>query len=556
MSDPRLEAVLDQLARFASGDLAYRGVPSAADDEIDAIVVGLNMLAEDFMVQQSRSRAAIDDMAELFERAPVMLFTLDILSGTVLSANATMIECHGPAESDVVGTLLRDHVAPSSTEALDDVLALLRAGSDVRGYDMTFRGRKGPYAALLSALVADGTSRRARCTLVDNEERRVLETQLLQAQKLEAIGRLAGGVAHDFNNLLTVITNFTSLARTSLQDGSEAAEDLDAVLEASAKAASLTGQLLAFSRRQVVRPRVLQLNELVERTHRLLGRLLGESIDIALVLEPECWPVLIDAGQFEQILVNLAVNARDAMPGGGKLTIETGNVALDEAYARTHAEVVPGDFAMLAVSDTGQGIEADVLERIFEPFFTTKGDGAGTGLGLATCYGIVRQAGGHIWAYSEVGRGTVFKIYLPRARRAAQAIPEAESHSGPELRGTETILFLEDDDFVRAVGARILAEAGYVVLTASTGEEAKRLFAEQKGGVDLLLTDVLLRHTTGLEVAKALRAEAPALPVVYCSGYTDNSVVHHGVLDPDVDFVAKPFTSKTLLGAIRVALDR
>ncbi|MCA9618627.1 MAG: response regulator, partial [Myxococcales bacterium] len=359
-----------------------------------------------------------------------------------------------------------------------------------------------------------------------------------------------------FNNLLTVITNFTSLARTSLQDGSEAAEDLDAVLEASAKAASLTGQLLAFSRRQVVRPRVLQLNELVERTHRLLGRLLGESIDIALVLEPECWPVLIDAGQFEQILVNLAVNARDAMPGGGKLTIETGNVALDEAYARTHAEVVPGDFAMLAVSDTGQGIEADVLERIFEPFFTTKGDGAGTGLGLATCYGIVRQAGGHIWAYSEVGRGTVFKIYLPRARRAAQAIPEAESHSGPELRGTETILFLEDDDFVRAVGARILAEAGYVVLTASTGEEAKRLFAEQKGGVDLLLTDVLLRHTTGLEVAKALRAEAPALPVVYCSGYTDNSVVHHGVLDPDVDFVAKPFTSKTLLGAIRVALDR
>jgi len=556
MGDPRLEAILDQLMRFAGGDLAFRGETSDSDDELDAIVVGLNMLADDFLLQQGRSRAAMQDMADLFQRAPVMLFTLDVTSGAVLRANGAMLERHGPTEPDIVGVGLRDHVDTSSTPAFEQSLRLLREGVDVRGHELTLTSHDGSsYVALLSA-AADDQHQRARCTLVDIQEHRQMEAKLLQAQKMEAVGRLAGGVAHDFNNLLTVINNYTSLVRRSVPDGTEVAEDLDSVLEASRKAADLTGQLLAFSRRQVIRPKVLQLNELVARTHRMLARLLGEHIDIGLVLDPVCWTTRIDAGQFEQILVNLAVNARDAMPSGGKLTIETANVVLDDDYARTHVDVTTGDYAMLAVSDTGEGMSPEVVGRAFEPFFTTKEVGSGTGLGLATCYGIVRQAGGHIWIYSEVGRGSVFKIYLPRAGQPAEALPEPDVSPPDDLRGTETILLLEDDEHVRAIGARVLGDAGYTVLSASSGEQAKRLFAEQAGSVDLLLTDIVLRKTTGHEVADALRIDAPALPVIYCSGYTDNSIVHQGVLDHDVDFLAKPFIAADLLRSIRTALDR
>ncbi len=554
-SDPRLEAIIEQLQRFASGDLAFRGEMSDGHDELDAIIVGLNMLADDFLVHQTRSRAVIQDMAELFERAPVMLFALDLASGSVLKANETMIERHGPAERDVVGTPLRDHVVPMAREAYAEALARVRAGSDIRDCELTLRcAQGGEYVGLLSATVVDDTHRRARCTLVDIEDRRQLESQLLQAQKMEAVGRLAGGVAHDFNNLLTVISNHTELARMSLPPDGEAAEDLAVVLDASAKAAALTGQLLAFSRRQIIRPKVLQLNELVEHTHRMLARLLGENVDVVLVLDPDCWPVRIDSGQFERILVNLAVNARDAMPNGGKLTIETENVSLDDEYARTHAEVVPGDYVMLAVTDNGEGMAEDVTAHVFEPFFTTKAAGSGTGLGLATCYGIVRQAGGHIWVYSELDRGTSFKIYLPRVRRPAESLPDDEDASATRGGGTETILVLEDDPRVRAITARILGTAGYTVLEASTGDEARAHF--DVATVDLLVTDVVLSETTGRKVAESLRAVAPTLRVVYVSGYTDNSIVHHGVLDPGVDFLPKPFRVAQLLEIVRTALDR
>jgi len=555
MSDPRLEAILDQLMRIASGDLAFRGEVSGAEDELDAIVAGLNMLAEDFMLQQSRAHATHRDMAELFERAPVMLFTLDLVSGTVLRANRTMLERQGPAEKHVVGVPLREHVEPTSLEDFDDALALLREGTDIRGLELVLTPCEGPpYVALLSAVKASDARRRARCTLVDVQDRRVLEAELLESQKLEAIGRLAGGVAHDFNNLLTIIQNYTAMVRQVLPDETEEAEDLDAVLDASAKAAALTGQLLAFSRRQVIRPKVLQLNELVERTRRLLVRLLGENIDVSVALHPDCWPVRIDAGQFGQILVNLAVNARDAMPGGGRLTIETANVVLDEEYAQNHSEVVAGEYTMLAITDTGEGMAPDVVGHVFEPFFTTKAVGSGTGLGLATCYGIVRQAGGHIWLYSELGRGTTFKIYLPRVRQPAEAFPVDAVVPGEDLRGNETVLLLENDDHVRSVAERILRGAGYTVVAAATGRDAKEAFAERSESIDLFLTDIVLRNTTGHEVACALRARVPELPVVYCSGYPENSVVHDGVLEPGVDFVAKPFNADELLRTIRVAL--
>ena len=555
-ADPRLEAIIEQLQRLAGGDLTFRGELSEANDEVDAIVVGLNMLADDFMFQQGRARAALEDMAELFDLAPVMLFTLDLASGSILKANQTMRLRHVTAERDLAGMSFREHVHPSAREAFGHALQRLRAGDHVRDCELTLVPANGErYVALLSAVLVDDTRRRARCTLTDIDDRRQLEAQLLQAQKMEAIGRLAGGVAHDFNNLLTVISNRADLVRTTLPDDSEEAEDLEIVLDASNKAAALTGQLLSFSRRQIIRPTVLALGELVERASRLLERLLGENIDIALVLDPDCWPVRIDAGQFEQILVNLAVNARDAMPDGGKLTIETRNVTLDREYARTHAEVTPGEYAMLAVTDSGEGMTDEVASRVFEPFFSTKGM-AGTGLGLATCYGVVRQAGGHIWIYSEVGRGTVFKIYLPRVGLPTEALPEQSTTPAEAPRGHEGILVVEDDPNVRAIAARILEDAGYTVWTAADGDQAQRMFAEHAGAVDLLLTDVVLTHTTGRKVAEALRAQAPDLCVVYCSGYTDNSIVHHGVLDPGVDFLPKPFRAQDLRRAVREALDR
>jgi signal transduction histidine kinase len=382
-----------------------------------------------------------------------------------------------------------------------------------------------------------------------------LENQLLQAQKLESIGRLAGGVAHDFNNMLTAILGYTNLIVEECPLNEEGQEYLQNVTHAANRATNLTRQLLSFARKQVIEPKVVNLNALSLSLHTMLYRLIGDNIQLEMLLEDALHSVKVDPGQFEQILVNLIVNARDAMPDGGKVTIETHNAVLDEEYALEHEGVVPGEYVMLAVSDTGTGMEEGIRLHIFEPFFTTKEKGRGTGLGLATVYGIVRQAGGHIWLYSEPGEGTTFKIYLPRTLEAVEE-PAAHKEQTDQQDGTESVLLVEDDPSVRALVGQTLRKRGYTVLEADNGEEALRLVRESATKIDLLITDVLMPGITGKELSDQLQIEYPSMKVLFVSGYTENTIVHHGVLDPGVAFLSKPFTSPMLTQRVREVLDK
>jgi len=386
------------------------------------------------------------------------------------------------------------------------------------------------------------------------EKLRASQLQLQQSQKLEAIGQLAGGVAHDFNNLLTAILGYTdlSLRRTNVDDSIR--RNLEETRKAAERAASLIRQLLAFSRKQILEPKVLDLNVVVRDMHKMLTRLIGENIDLATRQATDLGIVKADPCQVEQIIMNLVVNARDAMPRGGKVTIETANITISETDAMKHVSVKPGPYVMLAVSDTGTGIDEETQARIFEPFFTTKEVGKGTGLGLSTVYGIVKQSGGNIWVYSEPGVGTVFKVYLPRieaAERSAKPILETTI-----FHGSETILVVEDEDVVRGLTRRILAEAGYNVLDTRSGEEAIRLCRDYRGPIDLLLTDVVMPEISGREVAGAVQELRPDTRVLFMSGYTDEAIVRHGVLDANVEFIQKPFTWARLGKKVRDVLDR
>jgi signal transduction histidine kinase len=382
-----------------------------------------------------------------------------------------------------------------------------------------------------------------------------LEEQLRQAQKMESIGRLAGGLAHDFNNLLTVIRGYTELMKTKIPAGDPQLEDLEQIRRASERATSLIRQLLAFSRQQILAPTILDLNELVTNLHKMLGRLIGEDITLATVLQPGLWPVTADPGQIEQVIMNLVVNARDAMPTGGKLTIETGNVRLDDSYAKTHLETAAGPCVMLAVTDTGHGMDKPTQARIFEPFFTTKESGQGTGLGLATVYGIVKQSGGDIIVYSEPGQGATFKIYLPASEIAAdrQAAPQAILRT---RGGNETILLVEDDEMVRSLIRRTLQGQGYTLLEARHGDEALSLSAQHSEPIDLLLTDVVMPQISGRELAERLKTLRPQMKTLFMSGYMDNTVVRHGVLEAEIEFLPKPFLPSVLTSKVREVLDK
>jgi PAS domain S-box-containing protein len=378
-----------------------------------------------------------------------------------------------------------------------------------------------------------------------------LEEQLRQQQRLETVGKLAAGVAHDFNNLLTGITGFTQFAHDALPAGA-AAEDLQEVLALAGRATVLTRQLLAFSRRQTLQPIILNMNELIGAMMKMLGQLIGEHIELLFYPAADLGAVKVDPGQFEQVLVNLAVNARDAMADGGKLTITTANVELDEDYARVHLDTVPGPYVMLAVADNGCGMEASILEHIFEPFFSTKGVGKGTGLGLATVYGIVKQHGGNIWVYSEPGIGTTFKVYLPliadEISREAATVP-AESSSG-----AQTILIVEDNAAVLEVATRILEQHGYRVLTAALPSQADEILAEHGHDIALLFTDVVMPERSGRVLYQSAHARYPHLRVLYMSGYTDDAIVHQGILDAGTPFIQKPFTADALLRMVRTVL--
>jgi PAS domain S-box-containing protein len=387
--------------------------------------------------------------------------------------------------------------------------------------------------------------------LRDVSERRLLEEQLYHAQKLEAVGRLAGGVAHDFNNLLTAISGFSELLLEELPPGTGPHGEVQQIKSAAERATALTRQLLAFSRKQIMRPVHVDVNALIIDMERLIRRVIGAQVSIRTIFEEPLPAVHTDPTQLEQVLLNLVVNASDAMPDGGTLTIETGTVTLGEAYAARHHGVVPGPYVCLIVSDTGTGMDRETRDRIFEPFFTTKA--GGTGLGLSTVYGIVRQSGGHIWVYSEGGIGTTFKVYLPVSGHAPTP------HSAPEVvqtfGGTETILVVEDEDAVREVARAMLQRRGYSVLVARDGDQAMRVAKAHLGPIDLLLTDVVLPRANGRRVAERLRSERPGTRVLFMSGYTEEAVVHQGVLDAGARLLEKPFSEAALTLRVREVLD-
>ncbi|MEW6126762.1 MAG: response regulator [Acidobacteriota bacterium] len=380
------------------------------------------------------------------------------------------------------------------------------------------------------------------------------QEQLIQAQKMEAIGRLAGGIAHDFNNLLTAIIGYSQLVMDQLQDNDPIYLKIAEVEKAGKRAAELTGQLLAFSRKQVLQPKVINLNAVIDDIEKMLRRLIGEDIDFSVIPDPQLDSVKADPRQMEQIIMNLAVNARDAMPQGGKLTIETANIHLDETYASDHVTIKPGPYVLLAVSDTGIGMDKETQSRIFEPFYTTKEFGKGTGLGLSTVYGIVKQSGGNIWIYSELNQGTTFKVYLPSINQKLE-INDAQQAASTPHGGSETLLLIEDEEAVRTLARQILEMNGYTVIEASNGIEAINLCQIHQDAIEMVITDVVLPGLSGSDLVEQLRAMGYDKKILYMSGYTDRTIVSHGILEPNIAFLEKPFTPASLSKKVRELLD-
>jgi PAS domain S-box-containing protein len=443
-----------------------------------------------------------------------------------------------------------DDIGKTATEAS----SLAAGGLPSVRFENRYRAKDGSYRWIAWTSVTVPDEKLIYATARDVTERRQLEAQLLHAQKMDAVGRLAGGIAHDFNNILSVILSYAQMIIGDLKPGEPFRADIEEIKTAGLRAAELTRQLLAFSRQQVLESRVLDLNETVGGMERMLRRLIGADVELTLLPSTELWKVKADPGQIEQVLMNLAVNARDAMPMGGKLTIETKNVELNDEYARMHHDVRPGPYVMFAVSDNGTGMDRQTLARIFEPFFTTKEEGKGTGLGLSTVFGIVQQSGGHVWVYSEPGHGTTFKVYLPMVAGAVERTA-SERPSPQSARGSETVLLVDDDEQVRAVARSILRRSGYVVLEASNGGEALLICEQHSAKIHLLLTDVVMPRMSGRQVAERLGVLRPDMKVVFMSGYTDDAIVQHGVLESDVPYFQKPITPDKLARKVRQVLD-
>jgi PAS domain S-box-containing protein len=471
--------------------------------------------------------------------------------GRFVDVNPRASELTGYSRDELLGMRVSDTYPLDAQVDAEDRLAAARRGTIAVAERRLLR--KDGTVITVETYARPLPEGRMLGTARDVTERLALEQQLRQAQKMEAVGRLAGGVAHDFNNLLTAIFGYADFAMEELPATSSAREDIEEIRKAALRASTLTRQLLAFSRQQVLEPVVLNMNELVGDLNKMLRRLIGEDVELRQSLAADLGNVKADHGQLQQVLMNLVVNARDAMPTGGRLSIETANAELSRQYAEQHQPVIPGQYVMLAVSDTGTGMTPETKARIFEPFFTTKEKGKGTGLGLSTVYGIVKQSGGYVWVYSELGRGTTFKIYLPRVDEAAMEI--AQRREPGTLTGTETILLAEDDGTLRALAAEALAKLGYTVLAAANGPEALATAAAHTGPIHLLVTDVVMPGLSGRGVAQQLGEVRPDTRVLYISGYTDDAIVHHGMLAPGLSFLQKPFTPAALARKVREVLE-
>jgi two-component system cell cycle sensor histidine kinase/response regulator CckA len=488
----------------------------------------------------------------LFEEHPQPMWVFNAETRRFLEANQAAADLYGYSVEEFRSMTLND-LQPA--DEVQRFLAQLQNSS--KTVPATWRHRtKSGRAVDVELAVHDiqyGGKNVQLAVLMDVTGRRELEEQLRQAQKMEAVGMLAGGVAHDFNNLLTIINGYTQLILNTLRPDDPNRHSAEQVMKAGERAAALTNQLLAFSRRQVLQLKVLDLNRAVSSLSMMLQRLIGEDIDLRLELRPETGRVNADAGQLEQVLMNLAVNARDAMPKGGTLTIETANIDLDESYAGRHIAVKPGPYVLLAVSDTGSGMDEATKQRLFEPFFTTKPPGKGTGLGLSTVFGIVKQSGGSLEVYSEPGRGSSVKIYFPRIDQPISV--EAAGRKRQLNRGTETILLVEDDEMVRNLVHETLEREGYKVIGAADPLEAQRIAEGHRGKIQLLITDVVMPRLSGKELAKALVERRPDMKVLYMSGYTDSAIVNSGILQKEVAFLQKPFTPSALAAKVRDVLE-
>jgi PAS domain S-box-containing protein len=503
-------------------------------------------------------RAAEARMRFALEASQVGIWEVDLATGAARWSD-TLEAQHGLAAGTFAGTFeaFIERIHPEDRQAIRDAIAatpLQRVDSSMQ-YRTVWADGTTHWISLTGRPVYDeeGKAIRAAGIGMDVTGRRALEEQYRQSQKMEAIGQLAGGVAHDFNNVLTAIHGFADLLSDEIDRDSPHQADLAEIRRAAARAASLTRQLLAFSRRQIVQPRTLDLRESLASMHAMLTRLIGEHIAIEVLSQDEVWPVTVDPGQMEQVLLNLVLNARDAMPLGGRIRIELSNVELDELYLRQHLDSAPGSYVMLAVGDTGTGMSAATLEHIFEPFYTTKEFGKGTGLGLSTVYGIVRQHGGSIGVSSELGQGTTFKIYLPRAEAQAGIIQEPPTPVS--VTGSETVMVVDDEVVLCELVRRALEKHGYKVLVASTPQAALEISASADTGViDLLLSDVVLPEMNGPSMAARIRQERPDLRVLYMSGYTESSIVRRAMLEPGAATIQKPFTPQSLLTTIREVL--
>ena len=487
----------------------------------------------------------------LFADNPQPMWVFDAESQGVLEANAAASKLYGYDAEEFRALTLSDL---QSEEDAQRFLEAVRTGQTAATAWRHYTKNSGIIDVEVALQEIQYGGKTVHLALIiDVTDRRRLEEQLRQAQRMEAVGMLAGGVAHDFNNLLTIITGYSQLILNNLGPNDRNRHSAEQIMKAGERAAALTKQLLAFSRRQVLQPRVLDMNKLVDSLGAMLQRLIGEDIDLRLQLRTDLGRVNADPGQIEQVLMNLVVNARDAMPKGGTLTIETGNVELDDHYAGRHIAVKPGAYVLVAVSDTGSGMDDATKARLFEPFFTTKGSGKGTGLGLSTVFGIVRQSGGSIEVYSEPGRGTSVKIYLPRIDQPAHI--ESEAVRRKQARGTETILLVEDDEMVRTLVRETLEREGYKLIDAASPIDARKAAESFKGPIQLMITDVVMPKVNGRELAEQLVRQRPQMKVLYMSGYTDGAITNSGLLHKDVAFLQKPFTPAALIDKVRDVLE-